>query len=207
MKNYYRLILILLIFFSQHVWAQEKSEKQINTTWQKSVNHIFQRLNKDKIPQNVLLDYAMEFTDVIAYNGKLTDTTQIDINVLGNIYKTLLMGQLEIDTLTYPKFATLAKRWARQRKANNNLEKRTMVMGGLFYNYAKIDSNAVRDGKIVIENDQFYDTYVNGVWQDPYKVKQTFAVSPPINHLKAKNFQVLFPEELFLSNNQYKVGF
>jgi hypothetical protein len=42
----------------------------------------------------MLLDYAMEFTDVTAYNGVLTDTTYINANVLGDIYKTLFMAKV-----------------------------------------------------------------------------------------------------------------
>lgn len=61
----------------------------INDQWKNSINPIFQNLDKTKIPSGMLLDYAMEFTDVTAYNGMLTDTTFIDINVMGDIYKTL----------------------------------------------------------------------------------------------------------------------
>jgi hypothetical protein len=39
----------------------------------------------------MLLDFSMEFTDVTAYNGVLTDSTYINANVLGDIYKTLFM--------------------------------------------------------------------------------------------------------------------
>jgi hypothetical protein len=36
-------------------------------------------LEKDRVPHGVLLDYAMEFTNVPAYNGTLTDSTSVDV--------------------------------------------------------------------------------------------------------------------------------
>lgn len=74
----------------------------IDNQWKNSINPIFQNLDKTKIQSGILLDYAMEFTDVTAYNGVLTDTTYIDINVLGDIYKTLFMAKVVADTVHTP---------------------------------------------------------------------------------------------------------
>jgi|GEM_PF-6918314 len=38
------------------------------------------------------LDYAMEFTDVTAYNSTLTDSTAVNSSMFSNIYKTILNG-------------------------------------------------------------------------------------------------------------------
>jgi hypothetical protein len=65
----------------------------VDNQWKNSINPIFQNLDKTKIQSGLLLDYAMEFTDVTAYNGILTDTTYIDANVMGDIYKTLFMSK------------------------------------------------------------------------------------------------------------------
>ncbi len=62
---------------------------QVNNNWKNAINPTFQNLDKTKIQSGMLLDYAMEFTDVTAYNGVLTDTTYINANILGDIYKTL----------------------------------------------------------------------------------------------------------------------
>ena len=75
-------LLVLLPFF---VMAQINIDNQ----WKNSINPIFQNLDKSKVQSGMLLDYAMEFTDVNAYNGVLTDTTYVDANVMGDIYKTL----------------------------------------------------------------------------------------------------------------------
>jgi hypothetical protein len=65
----------------------------VDNQWKSSINPIFENLDKTKVQSGMLLDYAMEFTDVTAYNGVLTDTTYINANVLGDIYKTLFMSK------------------------------------------------------------------------------------------------------------------
>jgi hypothetical protein len=52
----------------------------------------------------MLLDYAMEFTDVEAYNGVVTDSTYVNANVVGDIYKTLFMSKVVADTTHSPLF-------------------------------------------------------------------------------------------------------
>jgi len=68
-----------------------KAQINIDNQWKNSINPIFVNLDKTKVQSGMLLDYAMEFTDVTAYNGVLTDTTYIDANVLGDICKTLFL--------------------------------------------------------------------------------------------------------------------
>jgi hypothetical protein len=84
MKKITNLLFLMPLFAMAQV--------NVDNQWKNTVNPIFQNLDKTKIQSGMLLDYAMEFTDVAAYNGVLTDTTYIDANVLGDIYKTLFMS-------------------------------------------------------------------------------------------------------------------
>ena len=87
----------------------------VNNDWKNSINATFQNLDKTKISSGMLLDYAMEFTNVTAYNGVLTDSTYIDINVMGDIYKTLFMSKVVADTVHTPLFDRYAYNWAKAR--------------------------------------------------------------------------------------------
>jgi hypothetical protein len=89
MKNLNYLILLLpsLLFSQIHVDNQ----------WKNTINPIFQHLNKSKISSGMLLDYAMEFTDVRRARHEreectVTDTTYVNANVVGGIYKNLISG-------------------------------------------------------------------------------------------------------------------
>ena len=87
----------------------------VDNNWKNLINPTFQNLDKTKIQSGMLLDYAMGFTDVTAYNGALTDSTFIDINVMGDIYKTLFMSKVVADTVHTPLFDRYAYNWAKAR--------------------------------------------------------------------------------------------
>lgn len=91
------------------------SQIHVDNQWKNIINPIFDNLDQSKIQSGILLDYAMEFTDVTAYNGVLTDTTYLNANVLGDIYKTLFMAKVRADTTHTPLFDRYAYSWARER--------------------------------------------------------------------------------------------
>ena len=64
------------------------AQLNVDNQWKNSINPIFNDLEKNRIQSGILLDYAMEFTDVPSFNGTLTDSTYVDANVMGNIYIT-----------------------------------------------------------------------------------------------------------------------
>jgi len=101
MKKFYTVI--FSIFLVQVVLAQEPRGKEIDTLWQHQINQVFQHLDLERVPHGVLLDYAMEFTDVSAYGpGELYDSNRVDIDVFTNIYKTLYMGMTAPDPVSSP---------------------------------------------------------------------------------------------------------
>lgn len=110
---------------------------EINREWKNQVNPIFQGLNKARIPNGILNDYALEFTNVPAYNGSLTDSTFIDANIMGNIYKTLFMGKVTTATQYFPTIETVASNWVMQRRTYNQTKQNTLVLAGLFYQYSR----------------------------------------------------------------------
>jgi pimeloyl-ACP methyl ester carboxylesterase len=191
---------ITLLFFLGIASLSYSQGISIPNTWKSKVNSTFQGLDKARVPHGILLDYAMEFTNVPAYNGQLTDSTAVDINVFGNIYKTLFMGRVTADTLAYPRFKTLATNWVTERKNRNQTKQNTIVLAGMYYKYAKIDSNALGQNRIAVTNNKYYDKYINGVWQNPYQVKETVAFAPAIQTYNKAGFKVVLPQELMLSN-------
>ncbi|WGH75363.1 T9SS type A sorting domain-containing protein [Tenacibaculum tangerinum] len=172
-----------------------------NNTWKDQINPIFQGLDKSKVPHAILLDYAMEFTNVPAYNGTLTDSTYISTNVLGSIYKTLFMGKATTSTQYFPKLETVASTWSTARQNYNQTDKSTLVLAGLYYQYATLNPNALNTNKITVSNNKYYDKYSNGVWQNPYLTKQTIAYAPPVNTYNKRSFGVVLPQNLWLSNS------
>ena len=63
------ILLFCCLCFTLSMLAQPS----INNNWTETVNQTFEGLDKERIPTGILLDYAMEFADVAAYNGVLTE--------------------------------------------------------------------------------------------------------------------------------------
>ncbi|CAM1334567.1 hypothetical protein [Tenacibaculum aestuariivivum] len=191
------LLFLSVVLFNSMLNAQT----EVNNNWKNQINSVFQGLNKNRIPHKVLLDYAMEFTNVPAYNGTLTDSTYVDASVLGNIYKTLFMGKVTTSTQYFPKLEDIASNWVTQRQKYNQTEKSTIVLTGLYYKYATLNPNALSTNKITVSNNKYYDRYINGVWQNPYLTKQTVAFASPVKSYNKLNFGVILPQNLLLSNS------
>ena len=198
-----KIAIIILSFAFQFGMAQtnpdNQSGKQINRDWKNEVNRIFNPLDMDKVPHGLLLDRAMEFTNVPAYNGKLTDSTIVNVREMSNIFKTLAMARVK-DTIM-PTMETHAENWAMKRVAYNQEAQNTLVLSGFYFKYAKINENALRDNKISVLNNHYEDVYVNNVWQNPYDTLQTIAITPPIHRYNKNDFKIVLPRELWLSNS------
>ncbi len=81
MKKFSLLVLLCLSFFT---FAQQ----DINETFGQQMATMFAPLDKSKVPNGLLLDISMEFTDVPRFNGTLTDSTYVRPSTLKNFYNT-----------------------------------------------------------------------------------------------------------------------
>jgi|GEM_PF-617942 len=202
-------LLFLTTLFSCLVYSQKQDYREIDREWATKINAVFENLDFSKVPYGILLDYAMEFTDVTAYNGTLTDSTAVNSSVFSNIYKTLVMGRVTTDTIYFPRMETIAHNWMTYRKdLNQNLidENPVLVLSGLYYNYSKLDEKALEQNRIKVEGEKIYDSYdKDGEWQNPYQELQTIAFALPIESIDRKNFGVILPEDLFLSNGKENI--
>lgn len=174
MKKLYLLTLFLL---PSLIFAQ----LEVDTDWKTEINNIFQYLDKSKVTSGHLLDYAMEFTDITAYDGVVRDTNYVDLNVVGNIYKTLYMAKTSTDTTHTPQYQKFAYDIAQHVYQKNLMEKNNIVLSGLLFEYQHLDTLALSQNRIRVINNRYYDKYTNRVWQNPYKTKRTMAVAPSTN--------------------------
>ena len=143
----------------------------------------------------------MEFADLNAYNGILTDSNYVGTNVLGNIYKTLIMGNVTTSAPYFTKLEDVAQNWVTERVNRNQEQKNTLVLAGIYYKYAQINENALVQNKIIVSNQKYYDKYIDGVWQNPYEVKEVIAFAPPINAYNKYQVKAVLPDNLLLGNS------
>jgi hypothetical protein len=187
---------ITVLFFAFLFSLFANAQQEINTAFATQINTVFGSLDKTKVPHGILLDYGMEFTNVPAYNGVLTDSTYSDKSILNQIYNTLLSSRVrELSTawITPTEYDT---RW------NNNRSAGVIALSGLYFKYAQFADNAITTNKITLSANKFYDKVINGVWQNPYQELQTFAMAAPIKQYDDLSMQVKIPSNIFISNYQ-----
>ncbi len=181
--------LLFLCLFSTHFFQAQT----VNTSYATQINSTFANLDKTKIPHKLLVDYAMEFEELSAYNGTLTNGNIVNAGNYKGIYNTLLMSRVQSNVAGLVNPTTFKTNWNNLRQANK------IVLSGLYYKYNEFKPDAPNN-TITITNGKLYDKYVNGVWQNPYNEKQVFAVSAPIVKYNSLTMQVQLPNSLWYTN-------
>lgn len=170
----------------------------VSTTYATQINATFANLDKTKVPQKLLVDYAMEFTELSGYNGTLTTNNVLHRGHYTAIYNTLLMSRVQSSVAGLVNPTTFKANWDNLRQPNK------IVLSGLYYKYNQFKTNA-SPNYLTITNNKFYDKYVNGVWQNPYDEKQVFAMASPILKFNKLTMQVQLPTALWYTNQSSSV--
>ncbi|CAM1363444.1 conserved exported protein of unknown function [Tenacibaculum soleae] len=186
------------------------AQQEINTSFTNQMNTLFGQLDKTKIPNGILLDYGMEFTNIAEFNGVLTTKNYVTLGRLEEIYKTLLTSKINPNTNTIVAPTVFKNNLKTQRT------KGVIALTGLYYKYSKFKDIALSKNLITYGNGKFYDNLIlspqkglnkvidlnnnGGTLQTPYETKQTFAITPAIQKYSGLNLQIKIPSAIFYSN-------
>ncbi|WP_153393747.1 T9SS type A sorting domain-containing protein [Chryseobacterium vaccae] len=198
-----KLLLLLLSFFTLGMYAQTEENME---GFAQRMAEPFMKLERERIPHGILLDYAWGLTDIEQYNSEKAQ--EMDIHIYGSVYKELFSGVIHENGLrNLPTMPEMAARWVSYRKEYNNEESTapTLVLSGLYAKFSKFAMNAYDENKITVENQQFKDVYNNGVWQNPYQEDEIFVLTAPINRMNSLKFNVVLPRELLLGNGSEEI--
>lgn len=124
----------------------------------------------------------------------MADSNYADINAFWDVYQTLLTSRINTSASGFVKADTVDTRWYNQRQQGK------IVLSGLYFNYSRFKDDAAGN-YITITNNQLYDKYVGGVWQNPYQNEQVFLISPPVNFYQGPSFELILPSNLWFTNN------
>jgi len=100
-----------------------------------------------------------------SYNGVLTDSNKVSAGSLRDIYATVFTSAIHTNAGGFYSPDYVDSLWDSQRQAG------IITLSGVYYNYARFSDDAVSGGRLTVSNNQFYDRYVNGVWQSPYQTE------------------------------------
>ena len=124
------------------------------------LDSLFIGLDKTKIPTGYLWDVAIPTIERERYNGdSLTNNNYMSIPVFIDMLHSINSASVGADTVNVQ--ATL--NYIQEQSTSNSLK-----IGMVFKPYNYIVSNALTDNLINYSNEIVSDSYINGIWQNPY---------------------------------------
>lgn len=160
------------------------------------MNYIFGPLEKNRVPYGLLRDFAIELTDLEHYNGLLTDSNYVDYGDFFDIYQTLFTSRVHSNAGNWVNPIVADSLWFQQRSVN------VITVGGLCYGYSYFRSDAQSVGLVTVSNDQIFDRYVNGYWQNPYQTGLCMAFAPATAEHRGRNISVVMPGSIGLPTSK-----
>lgn len=189
-------LLLLCLFATGFLLAQQ----EISTDYATQTNSIFAGIDKTRVPNGLLLDYAMEFAELSAFDGTaLTNENTVTTSQYTDIYNTLLMARVQTTVTGLVDPTTFKSQWDNLRQANK------IVLSGLYYKYSQFKTTA-NPNLLTVSDNKYFDKFVNSVWQNPYEDKLVFAMTAPILKYNSLSVEVVLPSSIFYSNQMSNVS-
>jgi hypothetical protein len=192
-------LLLLLLAITNATFSQNylKSPQAVESELKSDLNYLFQYLDKSKITSGLLSNYALELTELAPYTGVLSDTNQVSMPVLLNLYRSIYSAKINnLITLATPE--TVADKVKNSSAANN-----AVPLAMLHYEYDCFDENAVNNGWLSYSGGRLRD--VSGK-PSPYLKKKLFAVAPKECIFQNGTVAFVFKSDLFFRNNTKNVN-
>ena len=146
----------MLLFFACSGIRAQQSLTSVKT----QLDAMFAGLDKTKVPTGYLWDTAVNLVEGEGYNGSaLTDSNFVTLPLMGDMLRSINSASVGSDTICVQ---------AALSRIERNSSASSQMVGILFKPYNYIVANALTDNLISYSNDVVSDSYVNGVWQNPY---------------------------------------
>lgn len=191
-------LLLPLLLFAGSLQAQTQETEQEFTSFEEVknyMNNIFSRLEKQRVPYGILLDKAVSIGDITDYDGitPKEERDTLDVSTLFQVTTTLATAKITDNpqVVVPPEdLEPIVERFTDENK---------VTLGGVFYKYARLKPD-LREDQLIMEGGVLHDSYINGVWQNPYEVKQSFVLTPIDNFYSGQEVAVQLPSDLWFSN-------
>jgi len=151
-----------------------KSDAQVDTsTTQKLLQYIFQPIDKNQIPTGFLEEYGCPIIPASTFNGILTDSNKIDMNLWRTLYLQLQTGWTRTTTNPLPvlnSVNTIIKQ--------NSIITSPIPIPLIIGQYNTVKSNAFTSNLLAYNSSTKRISDVAGRTQSPYDTKNLFAACP-----------------------------
>lgn len=154
-----------------------KSIAQVDTsTTQKLLQYIMQPLDKNQIPTGFLEEYGCPMLPAATFNGTLTDSNRIDMNLWRTLYLQLQTGWTRATANPLPAITSVNS--TIKQNASSTLP---IPIPLLIASYNTVKSNAFSGNLLSYNSSTRQISDVTGRTQSPYDPKTLFAACPNKN--------------------------
>lgn len=131
------LTILISLFMVFSISGQNISQ---NNEMRKSLDFMFEHLERNSVPKGLLRDYAVEYEDLDLFSGEvpLEDDNVGTIIRFGNLLKTISSSAVKEDPIK--SFVGTIQNYKKQKKTGE------LTLGIILYEYARIKANALTDG-------------------------------------------------------------
>jgi len=171
------LLATILVAFATALPKFSKAQAPDTSTIENLQRYVASPLNKSQVPTGFLEDYGAPFIPMAAYNGQLTDSNDVEINLWRLLYFQLQTSYCQAATNPLPSIVTV-------NTALNNAATSAIPVSLLLGQYAKVKTDAYTNNLLYFNSSdkRVYD--VIGRSQNPYNTHYLFAAAP----MQANNF-------------------
>jgi hypothetical protein len=178
-----KILLFILSLFCliQPFFGQAVEENQDVRNY---LDNMFQTLDKSKVPNGLLSDYAFELITLDRFKGTQTNNNYVDRQAY-----EMLLRTIRSSAVGAKPFESVDAVLTKQYGLGNTT---TVSLSAMAYQYSAIKANALTSNLIRYENGKVYDNYINGVWQNPYESKYVsgFCAHDSIFHGRTFTFKL-----------------
>ncbi|MFP5039576.1 hypothetical protein [Parasediminibacterium sp. JCM 36343] len=142
-------------------------------TTQKMLHYILAPLNKTQVPRGFLQEYGCPIFPLGTFNGKLSDSNKIDINLWRTLYFQLQTSYCGTSHNPLPDIKDVNKAFA--RVTNESLPIPLPILIG---NYSKIKADAFRKKLLVYDSVKMQVHDAEASKESPYEIRDLFIGCP-----------------------------
>jgi hypothetical protein len=188
------IFLELLLYSPFILLSQIKlNEENVSVPFISTTDKIFSKLDMEKIPSGILLDKTPVLSNFSLYSGTNPEV-YISSDTLLQLYSELYYAHFEKEGLDDVfSFQEKAKKFSK-------INKNTIPIGLLFFDYQKLLPEAVNNGDFVMLDGFAIDK--TGVGETPYSNETVFAMAPLLNVNSTEKAIHLILDESFINNNK-----
>lgn len=200
--NKYRRIATLLAFFMASIFSvsyAQTVEFEEDENIRSVIEHIFEHLDKERVPTGFLSDYATDIVDLSQYDGvQLVDSNYVSAEILNCILRSIRSANVTA-TSPFPKVSSIFEYYSATAEKVSDIHSTNVCLAAFQYNY--LPEDAVEAGKIEYTGGQVYDKFSSdGSWVNPYESAYLLAFSPLDNYLSSGRVTFRFPSGCILTN-------